>query len=353
MITEKKYGTTSNGEVVYLYTLEAANGVTLTFCNIGAAIVSISVPDKNGVIGDVVTGYDNLMSYIGDGPCFGKVPGRFANRIANGTFELDGKRYNLPINNGPNHLHGGPNGYANRVWNSKIDGDSILFTLSAPDNDDGYPGAVEVQARYKWVEGDGDKSVGALDIELSGETDSATIINLTNHVYFNLNGEGNGDILGHNLKLYASNYLPTDSSLAPTGEIASVLGTPMDFTKGEVVGSRHKDTFPALEYGKGYDACWVVDKADGSEKVVAELWSEESGRLLRVITNQPGIVVYTGNWLSGCDEGKRGHIYNDYDAIALECQNFPEAPNKSNFPSCVLRNGEKYFNKIIFKFEVL
>lgn len=359
-IKEIKYGVTPVGEEVFLYEMACGGGVILQFCNIGAAIVSVCVPDKKGNIADVTLGYDNLFYYIGDGPCFGKVPGRVANRIANGQFELDGKTYTLPINNGPNHNHGGNNGYANRIWKSRIEGDSVLFTLSAPDGDDGYPGAVEVAARYSWIPGadgsrasaTGETGVGKLKIELTGSTDSATVLNLTNHAYFNLNGAGAGTIYGHHLKLAASRYLPTDETLIPTGELKDVSGTPMDFTTGQLIGSRTGEDFPALKYGKGYDACWAVDDFDGGMKCVASLWSEESGRKLNVYSQQPGVIVYTGNWLGGCPAGKQGAIYHDYDGIAIECQKFPASPNRSQFPSVVLRKGEAYLNVIEFEFVI-
>lgn len=355
-ITEHKYGVTPAGEEIFLYRMDCGNNISLAFCNIGAAIVSICVPDKEGCIADVVLGYDNLFSYIGDGPCFGKVPGRVANRIAGGRFELNGKTYTLPVNNGPNHNHGGNNGYANRVWGSGIEGDSLVFTLTAPDGDDGYPGRVEVNARYRWVPGDKYESArevnpaGKLVVELTGHTDSVTVMNLTNHAYFNLNGEGSGSVYGHYLKLAASRYLPTDETLIPTGELKSVTGTPMDFTEGRTIGSRAGEDFPALKYGKGYDACWAVDNWDCQVKGVASLWSVSSGRKLNVYSNQPGVIIYAGNWLSGCDTGKNGHVYADYDGVAIECQKFPASPNRPNFPSVVIHKGEEYVNIIEFEF---
>lgn len=369
-INEKKFGQTPAGEEVFLYTMDCGGGISLTFCNIGAAIVSICVPDKNGVVEDVVLGYDNLLYYLGDGPCFGKVPGRIANRIADGKFILNGQTYTLPINNGPNHNHGGNNGYANRVWKSKIDAGTVLFTLTAPDGDDGYPGAVQVQARYKWLSQEDDKNtsgeniIGKLVVELTGSTDSLTILNLTNHAYFNLKGDGKGLILDHHLKLAASRYLPTDPTLIPTGELAPVECTPMDFTKGNIIGSRSSEDFPALKYGKGYDACWAVDNwngnpsagdcsGNGSLKRVAELSSEESGRKLNVYSDQPGVIIYTGNWLGGCQEGKQGHIYSDYSGVAIECQKFPASPNRPEFPSVVLHKGETYTNNIVFEFAAM
>lgn len=347
VINQKKYGITSSGEDVFLYTIDCKNGVSLSFCNIGAAIVSICVPDKDGNIDDIVPGYDNLLYYIGDGPCFGKVPGRVANRIANGKFVMDGKEYNLPINNGPNHLHGGNNGFANRVWNSKIVGDSVVFSLFAPDGDDGYPGDITAVATYRW-----DEEKNDLHITLEAETSSKTIVNLTNHTYFNLKGEGRGNILDHKLQLNADYYLPTDSGLIPTGELRSVINTPMDFKKGEIIGKRIGDNFPALVYGKGYDACWATNGDCAHMPEVAVLSCDINGRVLRVYSNQPGVIVYTGNWLAGCPIGKKGHIYNDNDGVAIECQKFTDAPNHENFPSIELSKGQKYVNNIVFSFDV-
>ncbi len=344
-INEIKYGTTSSGEDVFLYKIDCQDGVSVSLCNIGAGVVSICVPDRDGKIADVVPGYDNLFYYIGDGPCFGKVPGRVANRIANGKFVMDGKEYNLPINNGPNHNHGGDNGFANRVWNGEIDGNSVVFTLFAPDGDDGYPGDITAKATYSWIE-----ESNSLNIKLEAETSSKTIVNLTNHTYFNLKGEGNGNILDHNLMLNAHHYLPTDSTLIPSGELRSVEGTPMDFREPTLIGKRIRASFPALEYGKGYDACWAATGV-GMRKV-AELSSELSGRVLSVYSDQPGVIVYTGNWLSGCPEGKNGNVYNDNDGVAIECQKYPDAPNHQNFPSIELKSSEKYINNIVFSFDV-
>ena len=346
-INEKKFGTTSSGEDVFLYTINCSNGTSVKLCNIGAGIVSICVPDKNNVIKDVVPVYDDLLSYIGDGPCFGKTPGRIANRIANGKFVMDGKEYNLPINNGPNHNHGGNNGFANRVWKSKIDGDKVVFNLFAPDGDDGYPGDIKAEVAYYW-----DSANKKLSIDLSATTSSKTIVNLTNHCYFNLKGEGNGSILDHNLFLDADYYLPTDSTLIPTGELRFVDGTPMDFRNNEVIGKRINDIFPALEYGKGYDACWSVNDFNNNIKKVASLSSDLSGIQLNVYSNQPGVIVYTGNWLSGCPVGKNGHIYNDNDGVAIECQKYPDAPNKPMFPSVELLKNDTFVNNIVFEFRV-
>ncbi|MCI1778384.1 MAG: galactose mutarotase [Bacteroidales bacterium] len=355
-----KKGVSSEGKDILLFTMDAGKGIVIRFCNIGAAIVSVCVPDSHGVVEDVVLGYDNLSYYVGDGPCFGKVPGRYANRIAYGKFSLGGRTYTLPVNNGPNHLHGGPDGYANRLWQGKIEDDGVSFYLTSEDGDSGYPGKVNVKAHYRWVETNGG---GRLELVLKADTDAPTVINLTNHTYFNLNGAGHGDIRSHMLRLHASKYLPTDSTLIPTGEIAPVSGTPMDFTSFKSLGERLEEKFPALEYGKGYDNCWVLDGWHGKPEEItggdipavpaAELYSSESGRKVNVYTNSPGIQVYTGNWLTGSQTGKGGCDYKDYDGVAMECQGFPDAPNKPAFPTSVLRPGDNYENKIIFEFTTI
>ena len=332
----------------YYYTLTNAKGASVTLSEIGAGIVSIIVPDKDGNLADVVLGYEKPESYFGDGPFLGKVPGRFANRIALGKFTLNGKEYNLPINNGVNHLHGGPEGFSNKVWESRIAGDAVEFMYFSEDGEQGYPGNLKVVAHYEWSEDN------ELKLTFTGETDADTFINLTNHVYFNLNGEGNGDILGHYLKLNASEFLPTDETLIPFGDSEPVAGTPMDFINPKTIGRDMKADYKPLIIGKGYDHCWVIDGAQkGQLQAAAKLWSEESGRLVEVFTTQPGIQVYAGCWLEGCPEGKNGHIYHDYDGVALECQHFPDSPNKPDYPSTLLRPGEVYEEAIIFAFKTI
>ena len=337
----------AQGKEILKYKLENKNGAYVELSSVGAGIVSIVVPDKNGVLGDVVLGYPEADSYFGDGPCAGKIPGRFANRIAKGHLEVDGKVYSLPINNGPNHLHGGPDGFQNKVWDSRVDGDAVEFMYFAADGEMGYPGNLKVVARYVWTEDN------ELELTLTAKGDADTVINLTNHVYFNLDGEGAGKIFDHVMRLNASEYLPTDDTLIPVGEPETVAGTPMDFIVAKPIGRDIKADFPALNYGKGYDACWVIDDwQDGQISEAAELWSPKSGRVLKLYTTQPGVQIYTGNWLSGCPAGKDGHIYEDYDGVALECQRFPDAPNRSDFPSAALAAGEEYKQAIIWAFSV-
>lgn len=348
-----------DGKKIKFYSLENENGSSVILSNLGAGIVSICVPDRNGHIDDVALGYSKASDYYDDGPCMGKIPGRYANRIASGKFSLNGREYALPINNGPNHLHGGPGEdcFANRIWTAVPGVLGVSFALFSPEGDAGYPGSVMIEAIYSF--GDDDKLV----LHIKAQTDTETIVNLTNHVYFNLKGtssiavkndntEDKG-IRGHFLKLYASKYLPTDETLIPTGELASVEGTPMDFTVERRLGECLSSDFDAVKYGKGYDNCWVVDNYNPTVvKRVAELYEPVSGRRLVVRTNQPGIQIYTGNWLAGSPVSRDGVQFEDYDGVALECQAFPDSPNHPDFPFSPIKCGDEYENIIEWKFDI-
>ena len=342
-IRRRLWGRTDDGKPIYKYTLTNASGASVALCSVGAAIVSINVPDKDGKLGDVVIGYGNPASYFADGPCSGKCPGRYANRIALGKFTLDGKQYTLPVNNGPNHLHGGPLGFQNQVWDSRKRKGGVEFKYVSADGEAGYPGNLTVVARYDWSENN------ELRLCFTAKTDAPTVVNLTNHVYFNL--DGRGSVLRHYLKLNASEYLPTDSTLIPVGESESVAGTPMDFLNAKTLGRDIRKDFPALRYGKGYDACYVIDGyTPGQIQEAATLYSKKSGRSVTVFTTEPGVQIYTGNYLNGCPVGKKGRIYRDYGAVAIECQHFPDSPNHPDFPSTVLRPGKTFHEAIIFAF---
>lgn len=342
-IEKELWATSPCGKEIYKYRITNKSGAYVELGSVGAAITGIHVPDKGGKLCNVVLSYPDAASYFGDGPCAGKCPGRFANRIALGKFTLDGIGYTLPVNNGPNHLHGGPEGFQNKVWESRIEGDAVEFMYFSEDGEAGYPGNLKVIAHYEWSE------ENELRLTFTAQTDAPTVINMTNHVYFNLNGEG--DCLGHILKLNASEYLPTSDSLIPLGDSEPVAGTPLDFTVAKPIGRDIKEDFPALNYGKGYDNCYIIDGAEkGQIQLAAELYSEESGRLLEVFTTQPGVQVYTGNWLEGCPKGDGGREYHDYDAVAIECQHYPDAPNHPDYPSAVLRSGETFEEAIIWKF---
>lgn len=330
------------GEIT-LYTLTNSAGASVTLSSLGAGINSVVVPDASGKMDNVVLGYRDPASYIADGPCAGKVPGRFANRIAKGHFSIGDKEYTLPINNGPNSLHGGPDGFMNRIWNSRLDGDTVVFELTSPDGDAGYPGELQAEARYTWSDD------CTLTLRLLAHTDAPTVVNLTNHTYWNLEGENSGSVLDHTLWLAASHYLPTDDTLIPTGEIAPVEDTPMDFTKFRRLGDDIHADFPAITYGKGYDNCWMVDDyRPGVLHHIATLNAPHSGRVLEVSTTQPAAQVYAGCWLAGSPENPEGRSYNDYDGVAIECQNAPDAPNKPQFPSALLLPGQTYDQTITF-----
>ena len=255
--------------------------------------------------------------------------------------------YTLPINNGPNHLHGGPEGFQNKDWESRQDGNAVEFMYFSADGEAGYPGNLKVVARYEW---DDDNR---LQLTFTAQTDKATVVNLTNHAYFNLDGEGSGTVLNHMLRLNASEFLPTTESLIPLGESVPVAGTPMDFVNAKPIGRDIKADFDPLRIAKGYDHCFVLDGwMEGQLVEAAELWSEKSGRSVKIYTTQPGIQIYTGNYLEGCPEGMDGHVYHDYDAVALECQHFPDSPNKPDYPSTVLLPGEVFEQAIIWQFGI-
>ena len=358
MKTVKQTSPTPIGEATY-YTLTNSRGSSVTLSSLGAGIVAINVPDREGRLADVVIGYPEAADYIADGPCAGKTPGRYANRIANGRFALDGKEYELPVNNGPNHLHGGPDGYQNRIWSAEeLAPGKIRFSIESPDGDAGYPANLKAAVTYTWDDND------TLTIEYDATSDAPTVINLTNHSYFNLAGHDAGAVKAMNqlLRLNCSKWLPTDDTLVPTGEIASVEGTPMDFREARKVGEAIFQSgavpsteslitdFDAIRFGKGYDNCWLADTNDGKVNVIATLTDPESGRKLTVSTDQPAVQVYGGNWVSGCPTGKDGAVYPDYCAVAIECQGCPDAPNKPGFPSQLLTLALPYRRTIRFSF---
>lgn len=332
---------------IIIYELINSRGAKVNLSSLGAGILSICVPDKMGNIEDVVLGYCDINDYVADGHCFGKTAGRYANRIAKGRFSIDGKEYSLNINNGPNHLHGGPDGFQNKIWTNKIIKDGIEFMLLSEDGDEHYPGNLTVSVIYKWTE------ENKLSIQYKAFTDRSTVLNLTNHTYFNLNGENSGTALNHRLKLHSSKYLPTDNTLIPSGEFDDVQGTPMDFRDFKELGKDINEDFTALKYGKGYDNCWMVDNWNKSELYhVATLVADKSGRVLEISTTQPGVQVYTGNWISDTPKNKQGGTYHDYDGVAIECQGLPDSPNHKNFPSQELHPGEVYEHEIVFSFSI-
>ena len=343
-ITSKKCPS-PKGDIT-VYTLENGNGAKVELSTLGAGIVGVSVPDSEGNMQNVALGYANPADYIADGPCAGKCPGRYANRIAKGHLEVDGKTYQLAINNGPNALHGGPEGFQNRIWEAQKLPDGVRFTHNAADGEENYPGNLTVTATYTWSDDN------VLSLRFHAESDRDTVINMTNHAYWNLDGADSGSVLKHTMRIAAAKWLPTDATQIPTGELADVAGTPMDFTGFKEIGRDIDADFEALKIGKGYDHCWVIDGWQPGRMIenAVELRGAKSGRVLRVSSDQPGVQIYTGNWLAGCPDNRLGHSYSDYDGVAIEMQGFPDAPNKPGFPSQLLRAGDSYDREIRFAF---
>lgn len=345
-ITKQTYPS-SIGEIS-VFKVENDSGAYVELSSLGAGITGVCVPDKNGKLENVALAYANPADYLADGPCMGKIPGRYANRIAKGHLVIDGTLHQLAINNGPNALHGGPEGFMNRIWNAEETADGVRFTYNSADGEENYPGNLTAVAEYSWSEDN------VLTLNLSAKTDKPTVVNLTNHAYFNLEGADAGSVLSHSMKINAEKWLPTDDTLIPTGEIASVEGTPMDFRVDKKIGDDIKADFPALIYGKGYDNCWVNDGWEKGKMLdeIVVLRAPESGRVLRVGSTQSGVQVYTGNWLAGSPLNVSGKSYEDYDGVAIEMQGFPDSPNEPEFPSQELRPGEEYKEVIRFAFSV-
>lgn len=334
---------------VKLYRLKNKNGLEMAVTNFGARVVELYVPDREGNFEDVVLGYDNVDEYI-DNPSsyFGAPIGRYGNRIADARFTLNGETYELEANNGPNNLHGWPGGYHNVVWEvQEADDQQLVFSYVSEDGHGGFPGTLTVKMTYTLT----DENEFKIDYE--AETDAPTVVNLTHHSFFNLNGAGNGDILNHKLMINADHYTPVNSVLIPTGEIAPVKGTPMDFTSPHIVGDRIDDDFEQLAFAGGYDHNWVLNNTQGSGEArhAAAVWVPENGRRMDVYTTEPGIQFYAGNFLKDM-EGKGGQVYVKRGALCLETQHFPDSPNQPDFPSVVLNPGEQYTQTCIYKFSV-
>ncbi len=335
---------------IKLYILKNDNGMTLKVTNYGAIITSILVPDRQGKIADVTLGYNRLEDYINavDRPYFGAVVGRVGNRIANGQFTLEGETFTLAQNNGPNHLHGGTIGFDKVVWHATFEPTKNKLQLSylAKDKEEGYPGNLEVVVTYTLTQDN------EIVVEYRAVTDRATPVNLTQHAYFNLKGEGQGTILDHELMLNASEYTPVDSTLIPTGERAQVSGTPFDFTEAKSIGRDIDASHEQLEYGLGYDHNWVLKKTGEQNELTlaAQVFEPHSGRLMEVRTTEPGIQFYTGNFLDGRLIGKSGSPYLCRGGFCLETQHFPDSPNQPHFPSIILRPGETLRSTTVFTF---
>ncbi len=335
------------GKEVNTYTLTNKKGNVLKLSEFGARIIWIEVPDRNGVKENVTFGFDTFEGMIKGDPYFGAVVGRYANRIAKGKFTLDGIEYSLPINNGVNSLHGGPGGWHSAVWTGEIVADaeypSVKFTLHSPDMEEGYPGNVHVEALYTWTD------ANEIIIDYSCTTDKKTVINITNHAYFNLHGAGNGDILDHELVIKGSGFVAVDSTLIPTGEIRPVAGTPFDFRSPMTVGSRIGEDYDQLKRGNGYDHTFVLDNA---EEIDATVYDPSTGRFMEMITDQPGVQFYCGNFLNGSRIGYGGKPYTFRSGLCLETGHYPDSPNHPDFPSTVLNPGEKFSSRTTYRFSV-
>jgi len=340
------WGHTADGTAVPIYTLKSAQ-LEVRVSAYGAHLVSVKSPDKTGKMADVVLGYDTLEGYQNDTKTyFGAVVGRYGNRIAKGQFTIEGKTYQIPVNNGPNALHGGPKGFDQYVWQSHEVPDGVEFTHVSPDGDMGFPGTLTTKVRYT-LHGE------TLRIDYSATTDKATVLNVTNHAYFNLRGDDAADILGDKIEINADKFTPTDAGLIPTGELKPVEGTPLDFRKPEVIGARINDDYEALKLAGGYDHNFVLNGKAGILHLAAIVTDPVSGRKLTVETTEPGVQFYTGNFLDGTITGRHGVVYKKNWGFCLETQHFPDSPNHKNFPSTELKPGETMHSTTTFTFGVV
>ena len=345
VVTREPYGTV-DGRAIEQFTLTNKNGIEVHAINYGGIITSLKTPDRSGATGDIVLGFDSLDGYLGGHPFFGAIIGRYGNRIANGRFRIDGTAYRLATNNGPNHLHGGTKGFDKRVWDAQIIPAQIgvSFSYASADGEEGYPGQLTVSVLYLLNDNN------ELTVQYLARTDKPTHVNLTQHSYFNL--AGSGDILGHQLSIDADRYTPVDATLIPTGEIAPVEGTPFDFRESTAIGARINDAHPQLKNGGGYDHNWVLRRTGTGLQRAALVVEPTSGRTLEVLTTEPGLQFYAGNFLDGKLTGKGGRVYGRRSGFCLETQHYPDTPNQKNFPATLLKPGEQYQSRTVFRFGV-
>jgi aldose 1-epimerase len=345
-IPKEPFGTTPDGQAVDLYTLRNQSGVEARIMTYGGIVVSLKVPDKNGKLGDVVLGYDNLDAYVKNSPYFGALIGRYGNRIAKGHFTLDGTAYTLATNNYPNALHGGLKGFDKRVWSASThdtsDGQQLILNYLSKDGEEGYPGNLKVTATYTLMRDN------ALRLEYEASTDKDTVINLTQHSYFNLSGQG--DILNHRVEIQADKFTPVDATLIPNGELRPVDNTPFDFRTPTAIGARIGQDDEQLKFGGGYDHNWVIKKELGKLELMARVTDPASGRVLEVLSTEPGLQFYSGNFLDGTITGKGGWVYQHRAALTMEPQHYPDSPNQPDFPTTELKPGQVYHNTIIYRF---
>ncbi|MEI6323247.1 MAG: aldose epimerase family protein [bacterium] len=347
-ITSKSFGTTTNGTKVTLFTLTNSKGASVTISNYGGIVTSLKMPDREGKFSDIVLGFRTLPEYETKSPYFGCLVGRYGNRIASGKFTLDGKTYQLARNNNGQSLHGGLKGFDKVVWEAAPlmtkQGPSLKLTYISKDGEEGYPGTLTVTATYTLT------NKNELKLVCRATTDKKTIVNLTHHSYFNLAGQGRGDILNHIVTLKSDRFTPVDKKLITTGKIASIKGTPFDFRQPTTIGARINEKAEQLKIAKGYDHNWVAAKLSGQLGVVATVEDPKSGRVMEVLTTAPGFQFYTGNFLDGTLTGKGGKIYNFRNGFCIEPQHYPDSPNHKNFPTVVLKPGQTYKNTIIYRF---
>jgi len=347
-VKKQSYGKMPDGTPVDLYLLTNTNGMEAHLATYGGAVVSLTAPDRQGKFADVVLGMDTVDGYRNQAAFLGALIGRYGNRIGGAKFTLEGKTYRLPANDGPNTLHGGPLGFDKRVWQARevhsAEGPAVEFTYVSKDGEEGFPGTLTAKVVYTLT------NKNELKIDYTATTDKPTVVNLTNHSYFNLAGAGEGDILGHQVRIYASRFTPVDATLIPTGELRAVKGTPFDFTKATAIGARINNDDEQLKFGKGYDHNWVLDKTGAGMTEAAEVYEAKTGRAMQVWTTEPALQFYTGNFLDGTIHGKGGKAYQRRGAFCMETQHYPDSPNHPAFPSTELKPGATYHTTTVYRF---
>ncbi len=347
-VQKKAFGKMPDGAAIDIYTLTNAKGMQAGIITYGGAVASLTAPDRTGKYADIVLGCDTMDCYTKQTAFLGALIGRYGNRIGHGQFTLDGQTYNLPKNDGDNTLHGGPQGFDKRVWKAaeaqSPDGPALELTYNSKDGEEGFPGNLSVKVVYTLTNND------ELRIDYTATTDKNTVVNLTNHSYFNLAGQGEGDVLQHQVTINADRFTPVDAGLIPTGELRAVKGTPFDFTNATAIGARINDKDQQLQYGKGYDHNWVLNKGAGGMTKAAEVYEPNTGRVMEVSTTEPGLQFYTGNFLDGTIKGKGGKAYQHRGAFCMETQHYPDSPNKPSFPSTELKPGQTYHTTTVYRF---